>query len=160
MSTKVPPIPEPFHSLTPVITVNRGAAAIAFYQRAFGAVERYRIAGSDGSVGHAELMIGNSVLMLGDEAPEWGNRSAHSIGGSPVSLALYVEDCDAVFERAVAAGATVDKPLADMFWGDRSGTVTDPFGIKWSIMTHVEEVAPEEIDRRAKEWMSTHQPQG
>ena len=154
MSTTINPIPAPFHSLTPAINVNGGAAAIEFYQRAFGAVERYRMAMPDGSVMHAELMIGDSVIMLSDENPQWGNLSAKTLGGSPVTLFLYVPDCDAVFARAVAAGATVAMPVSNQFWGDRTGTVVDPFGLKWMIGTHVEDLTPEEIAARAKEFMS------
>jgi PhnB protein len=154
MSTTINPIPEGFHTLTPAINVNGGADAIDFYKRAFGAVERYRMPGPGGAIMHAEIMIGNSILMLADESPQWGNRSAKTIGGTPVTLCLYVKDCDAVFNQAVAAGATVETPVTNMFWGDRSGNVRDPFGLKWMILTHVEDVTPEETARRAEAFMA------
>ena len=149
MSTTINPIPEGFHSLTPAINVNGGAEAIEFYKRAFDAVERHRLAGPDGAIMHAEITIGDSILMLADESPKWGNRSAKTIGGTPVTLCLYVKDCDVVFNQAVAAGATIEMPVSDMFWGDRSGAVLDPFGLKWMILTHIEDLSPEEIGRRA-----------
>jgi Uncharacterized protein conserved in bacteria len=149
MSTTINPIPEGFHSLTPAINVNGGAEAIEFYKRAFDAVERHRLAGPDGAIMHAEITIGDSILMLADESPQWGNRSAKTIGGTPVTLCLYVKDCDAVFDQAVGAGATIEMPVSDMFWGDRSGAVLDPFGLKWMILTHIEDLSPEEIGRRA-----------
>lgn len=154
MSTTINPIPEGFHTLTPAINVNGGAEAIEFYKRAFGAVERYRLPGPGGGIMHAEITIGDSILMLADESPEWGNRSAKTLGGTPVSLCLYVRDCDAVFNQAVAAGATVEMPVANMFWGDRSGSVVDPFGLKWMILTHIEDLSPEEIGRRGADCMS------
>ena len=154
MSTTVQPIPEGFHSLTPAVNVIGCAEAIDFYQRVFGAVERYRLPGPDGGIMHAEVTIGNSILMLADENPQWGNRSAKTIGGTPISLCLYVPDCDAVFNQAVAAGATIESPVSNQFWGDRSGCILDPFGLKWMILTHVEDLSPEEIARRGAECLS------
>jgi len=150
----VKPIPDGHHTVTPSLVVRGGQKAIEFYKKAFGAVERGVMSGPDGSVMHGELMIGNSLIFLGDENPQWGALSPQSLNGSPVTLNLYVEDCDAVFNRAVAAGATVGMPLADQFWGDRYGTVVDPFGHKWGIATHKEDVSDEEMGRRAQEAMA------
>ena len=124
MSTTIQPIPDGFHSVTPYLTVKGGAQAIDFYQRAFGARERFRLAGPDGkSLGHAEITIGDSILMLADEMPSCGNLSPQSLNGTPVSLLLYVEDVDTAFERAVEAGATVKQPVEDKFYGERAGCV-------------------------------------
>lgn len=151
----VKPIPDGQHSITPALVVKGGKQAIAFYTAAFGAQTLGVMYGPDGqSVMHAELKIGDSVIFLGDEAPEWGARSPQTLGGSPVSLNLYTEDCDAVFDRAVAAGATPAMPVADMFWGDRYGKLTDPFGHTWGIATHKEDVSPEEVARRGREAMA------
>ncbi|HJT78638.1 MAG TPA: VOC family protein [Gemmataceae bacterium] len=142
-------VPEGYHTLTPHLVVRGAAAAIDFYKQAFGATEICRHVGPDGqSLMHAQLRIGDSLLFLADEFPQC--RSPQALGGSPVTLALYVEDCDAVFKRAVAAGATVRMPLADMFWGDRYGCLIDPFGHVWSVATHKEDVPPEELARRAQ----------
>ena len=154
MSTTVKPIPEPFHSLTPALNVHDCAGAMDFYQRAFGAVERYRLPLPNGSIMHAEMMIGDSVFMLADESPDWGNRSAKSLGGTPVTLLIYAADCDAVFAQAVAAGATVEMPLSRQFWGDRMGAVLDPYGFKWMIATHEEDLTPEQIAERGNAFMS------
>jgi PhnB protein len=142
--------PDGYHSITPYLIVKGGAEAIEFYKEALGAEELYRIGGPGGTVGHAELKIGDSVVMLADECPEWGAKAPD--GPTPVGLCLYVPDVDARFARAVAAGAAVKKAVQDQFYGDRSGTVTDPFGHTWTIATHVEDVSPEEIGRRAAEW--------
>jgi PhnB protein len=142
------PVPDGYHSVTPYLIVKGAARAIAFYARAFGAVELVRMAEPDGRVGHAELGIGDSRVMLADEFPEIGARGPESIGGSPVTLLQYVEDVDATVERAVAAGARLTRPVADQFYGDRSGGVTDPFGHVWFVATHVEDVAPDELERR------------
>lgn len=144
----VKPIPDGYHSLTPYLTVRGAATAIDFYTAAFGAVEVLRMPMPDGSVAHAEVRIGDSVVMLGEENPAWGNKSPQALGGTPAGLMLYVPDCDAVFARAVAAGATVMKPLTDQFYGDRSGTVIDPFGHAWTVATHVEDVPPGEMQKR------------
>jgi PhnB protein len=143
------PIPDGYHAVCPYLIVADGAAAIIFYKNVFGAVERMRLPGPDGRVGHAELEIGDSLIMLADEHPAAGIRSPKSIGGSPVSLHLYVANVDAVFARAIAAGARETRPLANQFYGDRLGTIEDPFGHVWHISTHIEDVPPDELDRRA-----------
>ena len=146
----VNPIPDGFHTLTPHLNVNDGAAAIAFYQKAFGAEEINRHLMPDGKkIMHALLQIGSSRFMLNDEFPEMMVKGPKALGGTPVTLALYVEDVDSLFNRAVAAGATVNMPLTDMFWGDRYAQVTDPFGHKWELCKHIEDVTPEESARRA-----------
>jgi PhnB protein len=158
MSTPVQPIPEGFHSVTPYLAISGAADALEFYKKAFNAQERFRMPGADGkTIGHAEMIIGNSIIMLADEFPECGNVSPKTLKGSPVGFALYVEDADAMFHQAVAAGATVFEELTDKFYGDRSGTVVDPFGYKWSLMTHQEDVSPEEIDRRFKAEHAKHE---
>ncbi|HEX4486096.1 MAG TPA: VOC family protein [Terriglobales bacterium] len=144
----VKPIPDGYHSMTPYLTIDGAAKAIEFYTKVFGATELLRLPGPDGKLGHAEIRIGDSVLMMADESPQMGNRSPKSIGGSPVGIMLYVENSDHVFAKAVAAGATVDRPIEDQFYGDRSGTVVDPFGYKWTISTHIEDVSPEEMNKR------------
>ncbi|HEX3863838.1 MAG TPA: VOC family protein [Stellaceae bacterium] len=149
----VKPIPDGYRTLTPYLIVADGAGAIRFYQTAFGASERMRLTAPTGRIGHAELQIGDCVVMLADEYPDHGARSPASYGGSPVTLHLYVEDVDAVVATAIAAGATLTRPVQDMFYGDRSGTVTDPFGHVWHVATHIEDVPPDEIDRRAAEAM-------
>jgi PhnB protein len=149
MPEKVNPIPEGYHSVTPYIVVDGAARAIEFYKQAFGATELFRMDGPDGRVAHAEIKIGDSHVMLGDESPEMGARSPQSIGGSPVSLMLYVDDVDAVVGRAVEAGATLKRPVADQFYGDRTGGIEDPFGHFWYVATHVEDVPPEELQKRA-----------
>ncbi len=141
-------IPEGYHTVTPYLIVRGGAAAIEFYKKAFNATELVRMPMPNGKLGHAELRIGDSCVMLADEAPEMNARAPVTIGGTPVGLALYVEDCDAMFNRAVSAGAKVERPLADQFYGDRSGTIVDPFGHKWTIGTHKEDVSPEEMKER------------
>ena len=148
----VRPIPEGYHSLNPTLVVHNGAEAIEFYKRAFGAQELGRMTSPDGqTVWHAELQIGDSRLMLGDECPVMSDiRSPKSLGGTAGSIHLYVEDADAVFQRAVNAGATVSMPLMDAFWGDRYGKVTDPFGHSWGIATRKEEVSEEEMHRRVQ----------
>ncbi len=140
-------IPQGFRAVTPHLVVRDAGKAIDFYIRAFGAVERFRMPGPDGHVMHAEVTIGDSIVMLCDEHPEHGSLGPQAGKPSPVTLHLYVEDADAAFRRAVAAGAEVRMPLADMFWGDRYGQVADPFGHSWSIATNVREVSPEEIER-------------
>ena len=148
MPSHANPIPNGFHSLTPYLCVSDAARAIEFYDKAFGATLMMRLADPSGRVGHAELKVGDSVIMLADEHPEYGVRSPRAFGGSPVSLHLYVEDVDAVVARAVAAGAKVVHPVADKFYGDRSGRVEDPFGHVWDIGTHKEDVSPAEVERR------------
>ncbi len=142
------PIPDGYHSITPYLIIKGAAAAIDFYKQAFGALELMRMAQPDGRVGHAELKIGDSVIMLADEFPELQTVGPKTLGNSPVGILLYVDDVDTVFAKALSLGATVNKPLADQFYGDRNGTVIDPFGHKWTLATHKEDVSPEEIKRR------------
>jgi PhnB protein len=144
----VQPSPEGYHTVTPYLIVGDGTAALEYYQRALGAVERMRLPGPGGKVAHAEIQIGDSVIMLADEFPEMGALGPKSIGGTPVGLCVYVPDVDAVFSRAIEAGGKVERPLQNQFYGDRSGTLIDPFGHKWTIATHVEDVTPEEMERR------------
>ncbi|MFL5302204.1 MAG: VOC family protein [Anaeromyxobacteraceae bacterium] len=146
----VKPIPDGYHAVTPYLIVKGAARAIDFYAAAFGARELFRMARPDGRVGHAELQIGDSRVMLADEHPEIGANSPQTIGGSPVTIHLYVEDVDATVARAVDAGARLDRPVADQFYGDRNGGVTDPFGHVWYVATHKEDVPAEELERRAK----------
>jgi PhnB protein len=148
MPTRVKPIPEGYHAVTPYLIVRDAARAIEFYQRAFGAKELFRMAGPGGRVEHAELQIGDSRVMLADESPEMGARSPQSIGGTPVTIHLYVDDVDAVTQRAVGAGAQLMRQVADQFYGDRNGSVADPFGHMWWISTHKEDVPPDEMKRR------------
>ena len=148
MSVKA--IPEGYHSVTPYLICRGGAAAIEFYQKAFGAVELFRFPSPDGKIGHAEIKVGDSPIMLADEYPDMGYHGPQSLGGSPVSLMIYVDDVDTVFNQAVAAGATVKEALQDKFYGDRMGTVIDPFGHRWHLATHKEDVSVEEMQRRAK----------
>ena len=149
MTSRTKPIPEGYHTATPYLIVKDGARAIEFYKKAFGATELMRMADPSGKIGHAEIKIGDSPIMLADEVTEMGYRSPQSLGGSPVSILLYVEDVDAVFSQAVAAGAKVQRPVKDQFYGDRIGGVTDPFGHAWYIATHKEDVSPEEMRKRA-----------
>jgi len=147
------PIPEGYGTVTPYIIVRGAGKAIDFYRKAFGAEELFRMPGPDGkSVAHAEIKIGNSMVMLSDENPEWGSQSPLALGGTPFSLFIYSQDVDAAFDRATQAGCTVEMPPADMFWGDRFSKVKDPFGHSWQIATHKEDVSPEEMDKRAKEF--------
>lgn len=145
----VKPIPDGYSVLTPYLIVSDAKAALDFYLRAFGARERLRLPAPGSKIGHAEIEIGGCVIMLADEFPEMDCRSPQAYGGSPVSLHLYVKDADAAFAQAVAAGATAQRPLENKFYGDRSGSVTDPFGYVWHLATHIEDVAPDEIARRA-----------
>jgi PhnB protein len=147
MATK--PIPDGYRTATPYLIVKGAAEAIEFYKRAFGATELLRMADPKGRVGHAEIRIGDSVIMLADEHPEIGHRGPRSLGGSSVSILLYLPDVDAVFERAIKAGARTARPVENQFYGDRSGTLEDPFGHVWTIATHVEDVPREELKRRA-----------
>jgi PhnB protein len=140
--------PDGYHTITPYLIVRGGAAAIDYYKAAFGAEELVRMPGPGGTIGHAEIRIGDSVVMLADESPAAGHRSPQSLNGSPVGLAVYVEDVDTRFNQAIAAGGKVIKPLADQFYGDRSGTLVDPFGHQWTLATHVEDVSPEEMRKR------------
>ena len=145
-------IPEGYASVTPYIHVKDAAAALDFYAKVFGAVELERMEMPDGRIGHAEFSLGSSRLMLASEFPELEALSPETVGGSPVSLMVYVEDVDETFARALAAGAAEMRPVQDQFYGDRSGTLKDPFGHRWTISTHIEDVTPEEMDRRSKAW--------
>ncbi len=154
MPTKVKPIPQGFHSVTAYLTLNDTARAIDFYKRAFGAQELVRMDGPDGKIGHAEIKIGDSVIMLSDEMPGSACKAPNSLGGTTAGIFLYVENADAFFNQALSAGAQVVAPLADMFWGDRFGSLKDPFGHSWSVATHIEDVAPAEMPKRMKDAMA------
>ncbi len=147
----VKPIPEGYPRVSPYLVVDGAQKAIEFYTTVLGFAERMRMPGPDGRIGHAELQLDDSVVMLADEFPEMGAKAPSAYGGSPVSLSVYVEDVDATFERATESGATVVRPLENQFYGDRSATFDDPFGHRWTIHTHVEDVSPEEMARRAAE---------
>ena len=147
----VKPIPEGYTSLTPFLCIDGAAAAIDFYKAVLGATERFRLGGPDGKVGHAELEIGDSVIMLADEHPEMDARGPKTVGGTPVSLHVYVEDADSVFERAIEAGGEALRPVEDKFYGDRAGSFEDPFGHQWHVATHVEDIPPDEMSKRAAE---------
>jgi len=149
MATK--PIPDAYHAVTPYLIVRGAARALEYYKEVFHAVEISRYPDSSGKIGHAEIKIGDSAVMLADEFPNMGFRSPESIGGTPVGLLLYVENVDEVFRRALAAGGTEKMPVADKFYGDRSGTLADPFGHVWTLATHIEDVTPEEMQRRMEE---------
>ena len=143
----VKPIPEGYNSITPYLVISGAADALEYYKKAFGATELFRME-HQGKIGHAEMKIGNSPFMLADEHPEIGQKGPKSLGGSPVGLMIYVDDCDTIYRQAIEAGATEVKPLQDQFYGDRSGTLTDPFGHVWTVATHKEDVTPEEMDKR------------
>ena len=149
----VKPIPDGYPRVSPYLAVDGAAAAIDFYVDILGATERGRMPGPDGKVGHAELQLGDSVIMLADEMPDFGNRGPKTIGGSPVTLSVYVADVDDVLARAEKAGATILQPATDQFYGDRSGQFEDPWGHRWSIATHIEDVPPEEMAERAAAMM-------
>jgi PhnB protein len=149
----VKPIPEGYDAVTPYLVIKGASAAIDYYKKVFGATERMRMDAPGGMIGHAEMTIGGSMIMLADEYPDMGYRGPKAFGGSPVSLLLYVPNVDEVFKRAVDAGAKPLRPVADQFYGDRMGTLEDPFGHVWSIATHVEDVSPEEMRRRSEKMM-------
>ena len=149
-------IPDGYHTATPYLIVKDAARAIEFYKQAFGATELWRLADPNGKVGHAEIKIGDSPIMLADEFPEMGAVSPQTLGGSSVSILLYVDDVDALAAQAVAAGAKVLRPVMDQFYGNRSGTFVDPFGHQWSLATHKEDVAAEEIQKRFADMMQQH----
>jgi PhnB protein len=154
MADTVKAVPEGFHTLTPHLTVRDATRAINFYQKAFGA-EVLRVShGPEGKVMHAELKIGDSILMLNDEFPEWGALGPPSTGGSGVIIHMYLENVDAAFERVVSAGATVKMPLADAFWGDRYGAVVDPFGHTWSLASKVKDVSKDELDKAGQDFLA------
>lgn len=154
MPTQVKPIPEGYHSATPYLTVRDATKAIDFYKRAFEATEINRMEGPDGKVAHAELKIGDSVIMLGDEMPGSETRSPQSLGGTTTGVFLYVKDVDAAFHKATTAGAKATAQPADMFWGDRYGKLMDPFGHAWSLATHKEDVAPAEMKKRTEAYIA------
>ena len=158
MKTKVKAIPEGWHSVTAYISVKGAIDAIEFYKNAFDAKETGRLTMPDGSIGHAELEIGDSKIMIAEENEQWGNLSPQTIGGTPVSLCIYVEDVDAVFAKALQAGAKVtgEMVVKDQFYGDRTGGITDPFGHQWSIMTHIEDVSFEEMQKRMSAMFQTN----
>ena len=145
---KVSPVPAGYHTVTPYLVCRNASEAIEFYKKAFGAKEKMRMAGPDGKVAHAEIRIGDSHVMLGDEAPEFGARAPQTVGGSPVHIFLYLPNVDKVFAQATAAGATAEMPPTDMFWGDRYCKLSDPFGHKWNMATHIEDMTPKEMARR------------
>ena len=151
MTSSVKPIPDNCSSLMPYLIVRRAAEAIAFYKQAFGAIEVMRLNGPDGSVGHAEIKIGDAVIMLSEENPAWGSQSPETLGGSPVTLFVYVPDVDATFAAAINAGAKELMPVKNQFWGDRTGIVIDPFGHHWHIGTHIEDIDPTELQQRMAE---------
>jgi PhnB protein len=156
MPTKGKPIPEGYHTITPYLSIKGAADAIDFYTRAFGATEVMRFAQPDGRIGHAEVRIGDSRVMLADEFPEMDFRSPHAVGGSPVHLHMYVDNSDAVVNQAVAAGAKVIRPVQDQFYGDRSGSVADPYGHVWHVSTHKEDLSMEELQKRAAQQAAQH----
>jgi PhnB protein len=141
-------IPDGYHSVTPYLIISGATEAIAFYQKAFGATELMRISAPGGKIGHAEIKIGDSPIMLADEFPEMGYKSPQTLGGSPVSIMIYVDDVDTVFAQAIAAGGKEQRPVKDQFYGDRSGTLEDPFGHVWHVATHKEDVSAEEMEQR------------
>lgn len=154
-SKKVSPIPKAFHAVTPGLAIRDAAQAIEFYKRAFGAKEKGRMPGPDGKVMHADVMIGDSHIMVGEENVSMGNPSPLSLNGSPISLYVYVKDADKVFNQAVKEGATVTMPVMDQFWGDRAGMVTDPYGHKWWLATHKQDLSPKEMKKAAEEFFAS-----
>ena len=154
----VKPTPAGYHSLTPSVVVDNAAKALEFYRNAFDATEKYRLPMGD-KIGHAEIQIGDSRLMLSDEAPQWDALSPKTRGGATGSFMIYVPDADAAVDRAVKAGAKLVQPVENQFWGDRVGTVVDPFGHKWMLGTHVEDVSDAEMKRRGEEWVKSQGPQ-
>jgi PhnB protein len=144
------PIPEGYHSVTPYLIITGAAEAIDYYKKAFGATELFRMPAPGGKIGHAEIKIGDSPIMLADEHPEMGYKSPRTLGGTPTSIMIYVADVDTVFDQAIAAGGKAQRPVKDQFYGDRSGTLEDPFGHVWHVATHKEDVSADEMERRAK----------
>jgi PhnB protein len=151
----VKPVPDGYHTITPYLTVRDAARAIEFYKAAFGAIERGVAKGPDGKIMHAELKIGDSIIMLADEFPEYGVVSPQSVGGSGSGLHIYIDGVDAAFDRAVKAGAEVEMPVSDQFWGDRYGKLKDPFGHKWSIGTHIKDVSMDEMKQAMDQMQKT-----
>ena len=158
MAKEAQAIPKGYHTVTPSLVIAGAAKAIDFYKKALGAEERMRFPGPDGTIMHAELLIGDSIVMLGDEMPEQGGRGPKSIGGTPVSFFVYRENVDAAWKQAVDAGATPIMPLADQFWGDRTGCLEDPFGHRWWLAQHIQDLTPEELQRGAESFFSQMQP--
>jgi uncharacterized glyoxalase superfamily protein PhnB len=158
MPKKAQAIPKGYHTVTPSLVVAGAAKAIDFYKKALGAEERMRFPGPDGTIMHAELQIGDSIVMLGDEMPEQGGRGPKSIGGTPVSFFVYRDNVDAAWKQAVDAGATPIMPLADQFWGDRTGCLEDPFGHRWWLAQHIQDLTPEELQKGAESFFSQMQP--
>jgi PhnB protein len=154
MPAKVEAIPKGYHAATPYLTLDNCTSALDFYKKAFGAQEIMRMEAPNGKIGHAEIKIGDSFIMLADEMPGAGNHSPKSLNGTTAGIFLYVTDVDAAFQQAVNAGATSDMPPTDMFWGDRFGKLTDPFGHSWSMATHKEDVAPQEMQKRMQDEMA------
>jgi PhnB protein len=154
MAGKVNPIPKGYHSVTPYLVLDDASRAIEFYKKAFGAQEIMRMQGPPGKIAHAEIKIGDSPVMISDEMPGASDRSPKSLGGSGVGIFLYVDNVDSVFNQAVSAGAKSEMPPEDMFWGDRFGKLVDPFGHRWALATHIEDVAPEDMEKRGKEAMA------
>jgi len=150
---KVQPIPEGYPRVTSYLAIDGAGDAIEFYKKVFGATERFRMPGPDGKLGHAEIQIGDSVIMMSDAFPEMGSIDPKALGGSPVTLSVYVEDVDKTFKEAMNSGATELQAVEDKFYGDRSGAFQDPWGHKWNVMTHIEDVSPEEMEKRAAEFM-------
>jgi len=158
MPANVSPIPEGYRTVTPYLIIRDAARAIEFYVKAFGAKEVMRMPMPDGKLAHAEIQIGDSMIMIADENLEWGARSPETLSGTPVGIFLYVPDVDATFKQAVDAGATPTMPPSDMFWGDRYGKVKDPFGHEWSVGTHIEDVSPEEMGKRQEAYFAQTAP--
>lgn len=154
----VKPIPDGYHTVTPYLIIKDAVKALDFYRRAFGAKELFRMTDPNGRIGHAEIQIGDSRIMLADEMPQMSYRSPQSLGGTPVSILLYVNDVDSQFATAVTAGASVTQPVRDQFYGDRSGTLTDPFGHVWTIATHKEDVPHDELTRRIEAMIKAGKP--
>jgi PhnB protein len=150
----VKPVPEGYPRVTPYLAVAGASDAIDFYTKVFGATERMRMPGPDGKIGHAELQLGDALIMLADEFPEMGHLGPKAVGGTPVTISIYVEDVDDVFERALDEGSKELRPIENQFYGDRTGQLEDPFGHRWSVATHVEDVPPDEMEKRAAEAMS------
>ena len=156
MATTARAVPKGYHTVTPSLVIAGAAKAIEFYKKAFGAEEKSRFPAPDGTIMHAEIRIGDSIIMLGDEMPEQGGRGPKSYGGSPVCLFIYLDDVDTAWKRAVDAGAKVVTPLSDQFWGDRGGSVEDPFGHSWWLCQHVKDLNPRELQQAADAYFSQH----
>nr|WP_281719340.1 VOC family protein [Nitrosomonas nitrosa] len=156
MSNKIKPVPDGYHTLSAYLIVRGATSAIEFYKKAFGATELMRLNLPDGKIAHGEFKIGDSIFMISDENPDWGSTSPEALGGSPVTLHLYVPDVDTTFANAIQAGAIEKMPLENQFWGDRACQIVDPFGHYWHIATHIEDVDPSELSSRMEAFMSTH----